>query len=534
MMTVAPAALSPRTSVVCVSPCRILSSGSCLMPSGTLPDLSPEEQAARDKLISYIVAQDIWKGTVYNASVWYSRYLQSRFIEHWHALVKALVGLDDETEVPRPNDLIVVFDFVLRVAEVLKTRKSCALTDIVDALDNDDVLKDQLDEERAIPNQIVFAAVGWLSMRLHFFYVSNIADCYTAMLYEAHPRPASDQLQITTTSSSSSNSSNAHMSRKYRQDRQGFDHIDRPLSDMLSHFGQLIPGPRMKSIYMRENPVREVIKVQSVCFATLRQLANLRIVWVSSLALHFEFDSGKKTLKLFQFPSFCRMMTVEKKRNLLSRLLNDHAEGSCEDASNSDIATDEFFEEMLITYRLLFGQDEKSWRAFARMANAWEAEQSSDKPGSFDPLLRTLCAQSCLSDTAAIIYKEIDAGVIASQYEPHTQFPFFGARLLELQEFVKQHQPQSVRGLFSDKRDVEKWWTLWSNLVRRIHTPWYSTPVSKLKTSIFSLTPFFLFSHLAPHLLRNIHDILDDRVAHLPDLASHLGKGAIATRLCSN
>jgi hypothetical protein len=139
------------------------------------------------------------------------------------------------------------------------------------------------------------------------------------MLYEASPYPAPDQLELTTMSTSSMGTQNSSKSRKYRCSRQGFDHVDRAMHTMLSHFGNLIPGPRMQSVLRVENPVREVIKAQCVCFATLQQLANLRIIWVSSLALHLELDSNKKTLKLFRYPSFCRMMTVERKSNLLTR-----------------------------------------------------------------------------------------------------------------------------------------------------------------------------------------------------------------------
>jgi hypothetical protein len=128
-----------------------------------LVTLTPEEEIARHKLISYIVADNIWKGTVATSCSWYSRFLQSKFIEHWHLLAHALVGLEGKSKAPKPNDLVIVFGFVQNVARMLKSTKSCALTDIVDELGNDGLLKDQLDEERAIPNQIVFATVGWLS-----------------------------------------------------------------------------------------------------------------------------------------------------------------------------------------------------------------------------------------------------------------------------------------------------------------------------------------------------------------------------------
>jgi hypothetical protein len=57
----------------------------------------------------------------------------------------------------------------------------------------------------------------------------------------------------------------------------------------------------------------------------------------------------------------------------------------------------------------------------------------------------------------------LDADEPANYYNPQTEFPFFGKRLLELQQFVKQHQPQTVRSLLNDRRDVAAWWALWNN-----------------------------------------------------------------------
>jgi len=80
-----------------------------------------------------------------------------------------------------------------------------------------------------------------------------------------------------------------------------------------------------------------------------------------------------------------------------------------------------------------------------------------------DPLLYILCGKSCTSDESRHIYNDIGADEPANYYNPQTEFPFFGIRLLELQQFVKQHQPQTVRSLLNDRRDVAAWWTLWNN-----------------------------------------------------------------------
>jgi hypothetical protein len=61
------------------------------------------------------------------------------------------------------------------------------------------------------------------------------------------------------------------------------------------------------------------IMSQHVCWYTLHKVAELRIEWVTALSLHLELDSSKRTLKLFRYPSFVRMMSCDRKGNLLSQ-----------------------------------------------------------------------------------------------------------------------------------------------------------------------------------------------------------------------
>lgn len=64
-----------------------------------------------------------------------------------------------------------------------------------------------------------------------------------------------------------------------------------------------------------------------------------------------------------------------------------------------------------------------------------------------------------------MIYDEINANEPIEHYNPHREFPFFGNRLLELQQFVQKIQPTNVKSLFSDRRDVAAWYNLWNNQV---------------------------------------------------------------------
>jgi hypothetical protein len=85
------------------------------------------------------------------------------FKETWHLLAPSLVGLADNSPEPSPGDLVVVYNFVLAVALLLSGKQNITLVEVVDELDNNNLLKPQMDGERAKPNQIVFAAFAWLS-----------------------------------------------------------------------------------------------------------------------------------------------------------------------------------------------------------------------------------------------------------------------------------------------------------------------------------------------------------------------------------
>lgn len=146
------------------------------------------------------------------------------------------------------------------------------------------------------------------------------------------------------------------------------------------------------------------------------------------------------------------------------RLLNNYAASRNGDVTAPDVPTEEFFREILLSYRLIFGQDERSWKTFSRFQEQ-NGIGSSESSWVSDPMLEILCCKSSSLPAARRIYDEIDASEPASSYEPNTEFPFFGRRLLELACYVKQHQPRNLKALLSDRRDLNSWWNRWANQV---------------------------------------------------------------------
>jgi len=79
---------------------------------------------------------------------------------------EALRNLSPRFNEPQPGEIGTVYNFMSVVAKFLleDDRKGLAISEISDEADNSRMFKeDKTDVERKIPNQLVFAAVGWLS-----------------------------------------------------------------------------------------------------------------------------------------------------------------------------------------------------------------------------------------------------------------------------------------------------------------------------------------------------------------------------------
>lgn len=90
-----------------------------------------------------------------------------------------------------------------------------------------------------------------------------------------------------------------------RSYEHSIENIDMPFCQYLSMFGRLIPEVKVMAN-------KEQIVASHICYDTLYKVAEIKIEWVNSLSLHLEFDTVRKTLKVFKFPSFCRLMYHER------------------------------------------------------------------------------------------------------------------------------------------------------------------------------------------------------------------------------
>lgn len=124
--------------------------------------------------------------------------------------------------------------------------------------------------------------------------------------------------------------------------------------------------------------------------------------------------------------------------------------------------------EVLLSYRLIFGQNKRSRNLF----HTSKAARAKDPSRVLDALLNRLCGErlgslhSLPSDLWPVSCLDPNGRLLEhSTYSPVVHFPLLGDRLLALQEFSLRQSPSKIRDLWRDRRNPSQWYTLWAVIV---------------------------------------------------------------------
>lgn len=130
----------------------------------------------------------------------------------------------------------------------------------------------------------------------------------------------------------------------------------------------------------------------------------------------------------------------------------------------------QFRQEILLSYRILFGHDKESRKMFRKI----QKHAEKNKVNLSDPLLEVLCLERSSSSKIGSLPGSMWPKSCRSlenklqkedEYSISSDLPLLGPRLLELQEFNLRQRPRSFRGFWKDKRDKPKWYTIWVVLI---------------------------------------------------------------------
>lgn len=180
----------------------------------------------------------------------------------------------------------------------------------------------------------------------------------------------------------------------------------------------------------------------------LHTLLRVRFRWVDTLALHLDYDRSSRTLSLFSFPSVCASQ-LRKRRGTIYAFASTEMQPADPRADEDDIA---HLLEVLVSFRLLFGQSAKSRKLFRHVFSP--AEAPFPQP---DTLLPYLCSEKQLGAGAEPAWMPKDRRV----YYTARDFPVLYERVELLAKELNGAKPKSMGDLLRDRRDTLQFWTFW-------------------------------------------------------------------------
>jgi hypothetical protein len=220
---------------------------------------------------------------------------------------------------------------------------------------------------------------------------------------------------------------------------------DRPLFVVLKAFGNLLPAPSPKSTQLASENSKAAATWLALDPAEtnaylLQTLLHVRIQWVDCLSMHLDYNKSERTLSLFMYPSFC--LAALESHGPIYAFASAAKFDLDPRASDGDIS--QFLREVLLSYRLLFGQHYPSRKLFKHTL-----KPTGQTP---DELLSMLCMR-----------ENIDQDIVPNLplYITAQHFPILVERVELIATDLKACRPSSMGGLLLDRRDTLQYWTFW-------------------------------------------------------------------------
>lgn len=195
-------------------------------------------------------------------------------------------------------------------------------------------------------------------------------------------------------------------------------------------------------------------------------MAGIELIWVDFIGAHLEFDLTIPNLELFRFPSFCNIHKTENSLIALSvfshsfvlqHLTNIHR--MSKDCYNVEerpcgFSFPNMMQEIMLSFHLLFRDDRRAYKIFQRQERA-KAITSGITNRWLDELSGATRSTSMFSWGSPI----------RETYSAKSDFPIFARRLHRVQEYVAGIQPNRISSLWRDRRDLQRWYTIWAVLI---------------------------------------------------------------------
>ncbi|PLB39306.1 uncharacterized protein BDW47DRAFT_103417 [Aspergillus candidus] len=217
----------------------------------------------------------------------------------------------------------------------------------------------------------------------------------------------------------------------------------------------------------------------SLSIYSLRYFGHVTIQWVDTISEHLRFNPATRRLSLFRFPTFCALLAIYGANvSLTIQSISEQIDPlSPEDRDQCCVSLEQ---EVLLSYRLLFGQDGMSRKvAHDEICRLKKIHANQ----SVDTMLLDLCErkykhgglwwrtydtvlQNYPSEMWPVTCRNMKGQLLESDvYSVRNDFPRLGPRLLKLQQFNLRQRPNKLIDLWRDRRNPLQWYTFWAVVI---------------------------------------------------------------------
>lgn len=320
----------------------------------------------------------------------------------------------------------------------MSTNAGASIDDMAQHLLSMALIEDKKDNESAsLIKSLIFTIVGWQTMLFR-------ADCGSCP----------------PTYFAIANEMNGHKGRVHMKLKQSQTSSRESLDRCLLGFGVLLSPKNcdLSSSLEHEKAFLEYKDIESseLNAALLMHIAQLELRWTDCLACHLELDLSSGRLYLFRYPSFCKYSRASEQDQEKLTFSPIHAcarqkSGSSQWATTSEVT--DFLDEVIMSYRLLFGQDKKSRKLFRSLSPF-----AGTPTQAYDQLLLDICGHKHCS-SARLPRAE------RKHWDLVHDFPILRSRLSTLAYELSIRKPRSWGALWKDKRDSAQWATFWTVII---------------------------------------------------------------------
>jgi hypothetical protein len=364
---------------------------------------------------------------------WYRWWVRQQIHSQPERLLLALPNIESDEERERDTQFLSIWD---TIRSIILAREAKSIEEIANKLGEYGVVSFERNYEAyQSAKELVFSIIGWQTM----LYKPDFFTCTTGnftILDDMDGYRGETRLDLSQPPFSS------------RTDLPSF----------LLRFGMMLP-PRDYCAFsdaegknMFEST--KVINSKDLSAHVLTKICGIRLQWVDSLSCHLELDSHSGTLFLYRYPSFCvsnlhRASTKERQKGVL-HYCGLERPGSMMWADEEDIVA--LLQEILLSYRLLFGQSRRSRALFRRLRPFARIPHDGH-----DQVLSLICGRKHFNCPADLIERD--------EYDLTGDFPHLRSKLLRLNSYASSKKPRSIQQLWRDKRDSTAWLAFWSVLI---------------------------------------------------------------------